>query len=167
MHLSAHRARAARLTPLALAATAAAALSLSSCSGSWDEEAAAPENFRATYQKLHDCRASAHPAAAYVITWLSPDGAAAWDKIKAGMGADAVFPEGAVALKAQYEDSSCSTLSGYTLMEKLAEGADAPNGDWRWQFLDEDGACNDCALGSSCSSCHTLPTCVGHFCTQP
>jgi len=152
--------------PRALPRALPLALLLSSCGG-WDEEAAAPEGFRATYQRLHECRPSAHPAAEFVITWLSPEGAEAWSKIKSGLAAEAAFPAGAVAVKAQYSDSSCATLSGYTVMEKLPAGTDAANGDWRWQYLDEDGACNNCALGASCSGCHTTPECVGFFCTQP
>ena len=159
-----HRVTAPLALTLPLALTSA--LALTSCGG-WDEEAAPPEDFRASYQKLHECRASAHPAANFVITWLSPEGSEAWDQIKAGMGAGVTFPEGAIAVKAQYDDSACDTLSGYTVMEKLPDGADSANGDWRWQFLDETGSCNDCALGASCSGCHTQPACVGYFCTQP
>lgn len=137
---------------------------LSACN-SWDADASFPETYSETYTQLHECKESEHPAADYVITWLSPEGAEAWETMMEGMmgGAEAgggvVLPEGTVLVKAQYDDATCSTLSGYTAMEKLAPSSNPELGDFRWQFLDADGSCKDCDAGASCSGCHTLPSC--------
>ena len=140
---------------------------LSACSGSWDEEVVAPENFQDSYSKLHECKPSAHPRADYVITWLSPDALPVWEAWAEG-DAEADFELGAIAVKSQYRDSSCSELTGYTLMEKTSVEADAPNGGWKWQFTNEYGECSNCDAGASCAGCHggctSGPT---HFCTQP
>lgn len=142
---------------------------LSACS-SWDEEISFPENYSDSYIKLHECKSSAHPAANYVITWFSPDGSDAWNTMMEGMmgGSEGVvLPEGVVLVKAQYEDATCSTLSGYTAMEKLAPNTQSELGDFRWQFIDADGACKDCNAGTNCSGCH-MP-CQDKFpyvCTQ-
>jgi len=151
-----------RLAPLL---TVMSLVGLSGCGG-WDDEASFPENYSASYVKLHECKESAHPAANYVITWLSPEGEQAWQQMMEGMmgGAEpGPLPTGTVLVKAQYNDSSCSDLSGYTAMEQLEPGAKPELGDFKWQFLDSDGSCNNCDAGSSCSGCHTTPNCGGAF----
>ena len=141
--------------------------SFSACSGSWDDEVVAPEDFRATYEQLHECKQSAHPAADYVITWLSPDALPIWEAVQAGE-TDADFEVGAISVKSQYSDSSCSELTGYTLMEKVSTESDAPRGGWKWQFTNEYGECSNCDAGDGCVSCHTGCTSgPSLFCTQP
>lgn len=138
------------------------------CDGSWDDEVAAPENFRSTYQQIHVCRGSQHPKAKFVITWLSPEGSSTWDALSNG-DTSADFPVGTVAVKAQYSDASCSSLTGYTLMEKTSTAEDAPKGGWRWQFTNEFGECSDCDAGAGCTDCHTA-VCTSSpklFCTAP
>ena len=141
------------------------AITLSACN-SWDEEAAFPENYQSSYTKLHDCTESAHPAANYVVTWLSPEGAESWAAMMEGVTGGAEpgpLPTGTVLVKAQYEDSACSELSGYTAMEQLAPSSSPELGDFRWQFINADGSCNDCDAGTNCSSCHTTPNCGTAF----
>jgi len=140
-------------------------LSLSACGG-WDDEAAFPENYSATYTKLHECKPSAHPAASYVLTSLSPEGSEAWSAMMEGIAGGAepsALPEGTVLVKSQYSDSSCSDLTGYTAMEQLAPATSPALGDFRWQFLDADGSCNNCDAGASCAGCHTAPSCGAAF----
>ena len=40
--------------------------------------------FRDDYIKLHDCKQSAHPAANYVVTWLSPEALPVWEAVGDG-----------------------------------------------------------------------------------
>ena len=137
----------------------------------WDSEIVAPENFEDSYAKLHDCRPSAHPAAAYIITWLSPNGLETWDALKAGE-TDVDFTKDVVVVKSQYANDKCTQLTGYTIMGKISGAEDV--GNWKWQFVDQHGRCNDCDQGASCAGCHTThescpqagegPT---HFCTVP
>ena len=141
-------------------------VALSGCAG-WDEEVAAPEDFRSTYIELHSCKSSSHPKAEYVITYLSPQGRETWEAYRDGeMGGD--FPVGTVSVKAQYSDSTCSTLTGYTLMETVSTDSSGALGGWRWQYTNEDGVCNNCDSGTECSSCHS-PCTNGpaYFCTTP
>ena len=67
------------------------------------------------------------------------------------------FPVGTVLLKAQYADATCTTLSKWTMMTRLAAGADVANGNWRFEevAVGEDGTPQaPQASGASCFSCH-------------
>ena len=153
-----------RYVMLALLSTTC--LSVVGCA-SWDDQVAAPENFRSSYISLHGCKESAHPAAEYVITYLSPNAQSVWDAYSAG-DTDVDFEPGTVSVKVQYSDDQCSDLTGYTVMEKTSADSSGALGGWRWQYLNESGECNDCDAGSACVSCHT-PCMSGpaYFCTQP
>jgi hypothetical protein len=132
----------------------------------WDSDIVAPENFESTYNKVHECRPSKHPAANYIVTWLSPDSISTWDEIGNG-NTDVNFPKGAVVVKSQYENDKCTQLTAYTIMEKTDVKKGAKDGGWKWQFVDQYGQCNDCDAAASCAGCHS--TCkVGptHFCTE-
>ena len=134
---------------------------------SWDEEVAAPENFAETYTQLHPCKASAHPQADYVITWLSPEGEATWDEYLAN-NADVDFPIGTVSVKAQYTDASCADLEAYTIMEKTSTDSSGEEGGWLWQHVGSDGECLNCDNGVGCASCHAgCQTGPAYFCTVP
>jgi hypothetical protein len=151
----------------------------------WDDEITFPENFKETYTQITSCEISQHPKANSAITWVSPSGESVWEQLvmahqnmmEEGMdnvdeeSEDVQFEPGTVVVKVQYSDTNCSTLSGYTAMEKQEAGTTPTLGDWRWQFLDETGACNDCNAGVSCSGCHSAqPACTQSpefFCTAP
>ena len=141
-------------------------LTLSACSA-WDEQVAAPEDFKSSYTKLHDCKASAHPRAEYVVTWLSPEGEATWDAYASG-DLDVDFPVGTVSVKAQYTDDKCANLDTYTIMEKVSEDSSTETAGWLWQYVNDEGGCINCDNGVSCASCHAGcqagPT---YFCTAP
>lgn len=134
----------------------------------WDEEIVAPEDFRSTYIKLHGCKESpSHQAANYAVTWLSPNGREPWEAYEGG-DLESEFGVGTISIKAQYDDSSCSNLSGYTMMEKVSEDSSGELGGWRWQFINNDGTCNDCDSGVNCSGCHSAcSTGPSYFCTPP
>ena len=144
-----------------------AAFQLVACTGAWDDNVVAPENFRSSYEQLHDCKASAHPKAEYVITWLSPDAQPVWEAISNGQ-TDQEFAMGAISVKTQYSDANCSTLTGYTFMEKVSLEDDAPYGGWRWQYANEFGECSNCDATDGCAGCHSGCTSGPKlFCTQP
>ena len=161
----------------------------SACTG-WDEEVAFPEDFQNSYTQIIPCEPSQHVKAVSAKTWVSPQGVDVWNQLveahqsmmgemmggmMGGMMADEgmmpAFAPGTVVVKAQYSDANCSTLAGYTAMEKLDEGASPSLGDWKWQFTDENGSCSDCNAGAGCSGCHSgQPSCTQapeFFCTSP
>jgi hypothetical protein len=153
-----------------LFATLALLATTSACNSDFDAEVAFAANYQTTYQKLHSCKASQHPAAKYVETWLSPDAKEAWAAYAAlpeGSTATVALPVGAVLVKTQFDDAACKELKNFTVMEKLAVGAAPTTGDFRWQHVDIDGACLNCDNGSACSSCHTQPACRDFVCTKP
>ena len=140
----------------------------------WDSEVVFPEGFTSSFITVHECQPSgAHVAADYVVTWLSPEGEEAWASMMEGVTAGAEptdLPVGTVLVKAQYDDSDCSQLSGYTAMEKLEPNSNPELGDYRWQFVDADGSCKDCNAKTECSGCHAAPNCGAAFpyvCTSP
>ena len=139
------------------------------CAAEWDGSVVFPADYASTYEKVHDCKPSAHPAAKYVITWLSPNGKdamTAHSALPEGSTETAAWPEGTVLIKAQYDDSKCAELKNFTAMQKLAEGAAPDAGDWKWQHVDADGTCLNCDNGTACSGCHSQPACNGLVCTK-
>ena len=131
----------------------------------WDSDIAIPEDFESTYKKVHECSPSAHPAANYIVTWLSPDSIPTWDEIGNGNN-DVDFPKGSAIVKSQYENDKCTQLTAYTIMVKTDVKEGAKDGGWKWQFVDQYGQCNNCDAGAGCAGCHSScengPT---HFCT--
>lgn len=139
------------------------------CATEWDGAVVFPADYASTYEKVHACKPSQHPAAKYVVTWLSPEGKAAMDKLvalPAGSTETVDWPEGTVLIKAQYDDSKCAELKNFTAMKKLPAGAAASAGDWKWQHVDADGACLNCDNGTACSGCHSQPACNGMVCSR-
>ena len=134
----------------------------------WDDEAIVPEDFRSSYIKLHEeCEVSVHPAAEYVVTYLSPNGREVWEAYSEG-DMNAEFSTGVISVKAQYSDESCSNLTGYTVMEKVSEDTSGELGGWRWQYLNNAGECINCDGGTGCSGCHAGCTAgPDYFCTVP
>jgi hypothetical protein len=140
-------------------------LLLGGCADS--EKADIPENFRETYIKLHDCKVSAHPESAYVVTWLSPNALPIWEAWGEGNN-DVEFELGTTSVKAQYNDESCNALDSYTIMTKTSIEPDALDGGWKWGYANQDFECINCDSGNGCAQCHggcnSGPTL---FCTSP
>ncbi len=145
-------------------------IALSSCLiSACDEETVAgvSTNFREDYIQLHECKQSAHPAADYIVTWLSPDALPVWEALKEG-NLDQDFEEGAISIKAQYTDDTCSSLDSYTIMTKTSTASDAAHGGWRWDYANQDFECINCDAGASCAGCHSGCTSGPTlFCTTP
>ena len=134
---------------------------------SWDDQVVAPEDFRSTYLKLHECKASAHPEAEYVISWLSPAASSVWEAWSSGDD-DVDFEVGTVSVKAQYTDSACANLANYTLMEKVSADSSGELGGWKWQYVSDVGECINCNGGVGCSGCHSgCSSGPDYFCTLP
>lgn len=138
---------------------------------SWEPEVVFTENFRATYKKVASCKKSAHPQADYIETWMSPAGKATWDAMAVQLAnqdtSTVVFPEDTVFVKAQFEDSACEDLVNFTVMKKLKEGTATKYGDWKWQFVGDDGACFNCDAATDCSGCHSGCKPAPFMCTNP
>ena len=67
------------------------------------------------------------------------------------------FAPGAVLLKAQYTNSTCSSLTRWTMMTRLEVGGDTAQGNWRWETIlpDEDTQPQEPeAGGDGCFNCH-------------
>ena len=167
---------------------------LVSCAG-WDDEVAFPESYKETYTSIHECKPSVHQKANSITTWINPIGMPTWEAMSAqpvgdanpeggaemtggtpsmmDAGSEAAddpadFPVGTVLVKVQYTDAACSNLSGYTVMEKLSPSAAPELGDWKWQFVNDDGSCSNCDAGISCAGCHSGCTSgPTHVCTTP
>jgi len=86
---------------------------------------------------------------AYVVTYLG-DSLAAWD----GGG---TAPEGAVAVKESYDDEAGTTLTGLTVMKKIA-GYDEATSDWFWASYSADGTVGSAGKVEMCSGCHASAT---------
>lgn len=152
-------------------ATITAACLLSACA-SWEPEVVFPENFRDSYTKVLSCRKSVHQAANYQETWLSPGGVATWTALAVQLAAadtqtTLLFPEGTVIVKAQFDDSKCDELANYTTMKKLLPDSDPEVGDWKWQYVGDDGECNNCAARTGCSGCHSTCKPAPWMCSKP
>lgn len=124
-------------------------------------------DFRNDYIQLHECKASAHPAANFVVTWLSPDALPVWESLEQG-NREVEFEEGAISIKAQYSDEACNSLESYTVMTKISTEAAAEHGGWRWDYANQEFECINCDAGASCAGCHGGCTNgPSLFCTSP
>ncbi len=83
---------------------------------------------------------------AYVVTFLN-DTLSGWD----GSG---VAPEGSVSVKEAYDDELGTTLTGLTVMKKIA-GYDPDAGDWFWASYAPDGTVGAAGEVEMCTGCHT------------
>ncbi len=68
------------------------------------------------------------------------------------------LPVGALVLKEEYANASCSRLRAWTVMRKEPAGYDAAHNDWRWQRVRAaDRAVMVDGRVASCISCHDTP----------
>lgn len=71
--------------------------------------------------------------------------------------ATGTYAPGAMLLKAEYDDATCTELLSYVLMEKLEPGASPPGEhDWTWRRFESDRSeVNDPRfIPSTCIDCH-------------
>lgn len=81
----------------------------------------------------------------YVVAYYNST-LAAWD-----VTGDA--PEGSIAVKESFDDVEGTTLSGLTVMKKIA-GYDADANDWFWASFAADGTVGSAGKVEMCSGCH-------------
>lgn len=146
---------------LSTAALLTTSVTLGACGTefTYDTNSLFPEDYQSSYSKQakFDCTESATHGGDYVRVWLSPE-------IKPAYESDAEAPEGAVALKEQFSDSSCEELTSITAFKKDASSS---NG-WKWQNVQSDGSVEFTVDENYCSSCHTAdrPDCTGVLCAK-
>lgn len=155
----------------------AAATLLASLCGSCGPEAPAapvslvPDGYAARFTEVRGCRMTTEHAAttpglvvSYIRVLTSPEAADAYRSNAPRL------PTGAVVLKEEYTDASCSRLRAWTLMRKEAAGYDSAHSDWHWQRVRAaDRAVLVDGRVSTCIDCHAAAECVRRDwqCTAP
>lgn len=114
-------------------AVALLAAALASCDGGDDTEPAFPEDYRATYTEVRDCRANGGSHDFNRIRVLADSAA-----LVAYRDRTEPFPIGSVVLKEEYHsnDTDCTgDVMQWSVMERLPDGnEDLLN--WHWQRVD-------------------------------
>lgn len=85
----------------------------------------------------------------YVQIWIN---STANDTVVSAAGGD--MADGAILVKEGYSDETGATVSGLTVMQKIAGYNDA-GGDWFWaKFTADSGAVETAGIVSGCEGCH-------------
>ena len=109
-----------------------------------------PEDYLSTYVEVRDCRQSGDHDLNQVRILADPAALVPYrDRLEP-------FPEGAVVIKEEYEfgDVDCSgPIRQWTVMVKLAEGADPANLDWFWERVSASRRVVD-EQNPRCAGCH-------------
>ena len=130
-----------------------------------------PANYGATFVEVRGCRMTVEHTAttpgltvSHIRVLTSPEAAAPYRANAARL------PVGALVIKEEYADASCSRLRAWTVMRKEPAGYDAAHNDWRWQRVRAaDRAVLVDGRVESCISCHNTPACTARDwqCTVP
>lgn len=128
------------------------ALTLAACGGDdgGGDPPIFPENYEASYQMVRNCRNSLEHDLRRVTVWAGPDAVTPYT------GRAAPFPVGSIVLKVEHDDNDPMCLEppiGYTVMQKLAAGANTAMLDWDWVEYDGDFKKLD-TPPASCVNCH-------------
>lgn len=138
-------------------------LALAACDDSfeYDPNSYFAQDWEATYTKVSECSKTATHSGPYVEVWVSPDGLTAFNDGE-------TLPEGAVVLKTQWANASCSEFDLWTVMRKGAAGTAPESGDWEWQTVFGDGEIQEQGQVAFCINCHKA-TCEANdlLCTSP
>lgn len=144
---------------VALMLCSSAAFLLSGCSSeefSYDSASLFPENYQSTYTKSdkYNCTKSPTHGNDYVIVWYSPE-------IQAAYADDTMTPpDGAVALKEQFADESCSEMTSIKVLARDESSASK----YKWQNVQQDGSVEFTQEENFCSSCHANEPCKNGLC---
>lgn len=106
-----------------------------------------PPDWERTYSQVRDCRRSGDHDLSYVLIYADPLALLPYQQRAAP------FPDGGVLLKAEYAQSGCVDLTGYTVMKRVA-GFAGSAGDWRWQRLSSSRAVVEDGALPRCQGCH-------------
>ena len=128
-------------------------------------QVAFPADYQTTWLETLACTPNSAHSGATIQIYLNDVAQEVWEDwterlSAAGGGAvnPVEFSEGSVLVKTQYSDPNCADLEQWTMMTKLAPGADSANGDWRWELVapTANGDPGRALAGSStCFGCHT------------
>ncbi len=110
-----------------------------------------PEDFRATFQEVRNCRPSSEHDLSRVVVYADPQALAPYTT------REGEFEPGATLVKEEYDgtDSSCEgPVTQWTVMQRLAAGSSPDTLDWRWQrvSLERSVVSQD---ERRCTGCHT------------
>jgi hypothetical protein len=100
------------------------------------------------YVEVRDCRNSVDHGLTFIRVLVRDD------LVRMYEAGPAPFPEGTVVVKAQYQDSRCQQLTGYTTVRKQAPGYFPAGSDWLWSDLDRDGRVSESGRMQQCAACH-------------
>lgn len=108
-----------------------------------------------SWHQARGCRFSHEHELAYINVLVD----AAAEEPYRELSPDFPYPIGATLVKPAYLDEDCTTITGYTAMQKISENT-APDGTgWRWQRLNADREVLEDGVIGSCITCHA------HHCT--
>lgn len=105
-----------------------------------------PSGFETSYAEVRNCRFSIEHDGVSIIVYASPGAAEAYREGRYP------FAPGAVIVKKEHRDGSCTELSGYTVMKKTGTGSSAA--DWSWQRVGADRKVDTEAPAQRCIACH-------------
>ncbi|MDQ3036214.1 MAG: hypothetical protein M3Y87_27685 [Myxococcota bacterium] len=145
-----------RITVVALA-TLIAATPIAGCPAPEPAEPVFPADYSASYLEVRDCRRSPEHELAYIRILASPDAATTYATREGSFG------DGAVVVKEEYSDASCSDALGWTAMRR--EG-----GAWRWQEVAPDRVVMEDGAIERCVTCHArcvAPLGFENTCAEP
>ena len=133
--------------------------------GAGATEAAFAADYQTTWLQTLACTPNSAHSGATIQIYLNDVAQEVWEdwaeRLRAGgvaAGNPVEFTEGSVLVKAQYNDPNCTDLEQWTMMTKLASGADSTQGDWRWELVAptaNGGPGRALAGNSTCFGCHT------------
>ena len=129
-----------------------ACLFIAGCASEMDDDPQAvfPEDFEDRYVEMRTCRHSHEHELRFIRVFASETAQTPY----ATLSAEVPYPPGAILVKAEYDDPSCETTLGFTVMQKLDAGENPDGGDWRWQKLDADRTLLQNGAPVRCVSCH-------------
>jgi hypothetical protein len=121
-----------------------------------------PTDYRTAFVQVRPCRNSIEHGLVNVVVRVRGELSAVYES------GPYPFAQGSLVVKEEYRDSSCTDLTGYTVMRKEASGYFPAGGDWQWFTLDSLGTVLKDGKPVTCSHCHAMCTPSRDFmCAQP
>jgi hypothetical protein len=111
-----------------------------------------PENPDLVWREIRDCRHSHEHELRFIRVFASPT---AEDSYLA-LSPEVPYPVGATLVKLEYDDPNCTTLLGYTALQKLAPGEQPEGGDWMWQRVNAGHEVEEEGAMTRCVNCHAV-----------
>jgi hypothetical protein len=111
-----------------------------------------PASFPGGFSVVRDCRFSVEHDSVYIRIFADAGAAPVYE--------DASYPfaTGARVVKEEYRDSTCTDVTGWTVMHRLDDAQMAADPNWTWQRLDEMRVPIGPETPETCASCHRACT---------